>query len=370
MLKCKPTHEPIDFRRQSRFLRFSALGLALGFALEPVVCTANAPRGYWTYTVTDLGDFGGGISRANAINYSGQVVGWSNTVNGHAHAFLFVGGQIRDLGTLPGFASSTAQGINDSGQIVGWSGELYGNSHAFLYTGSQMQDLGGGLGGTYNQANGINSLGVVVGTSTDSAGFVHGVSYYGGQVLQLPLYNANGVNKMGQIVGYGSEPNNDYRDAFAYNPVHGLPVYLGGLSGIYNTALSINNSGQVVGWSWMGVDATNTPIKHAFLYDGWGYMQDLGTLGGESAVANTINDNGVVVGWSDTASGAQHAFEYSSRQLLDLNNLASDPSWILQSANGINSSGQIVGWGTHNGQGPRAFLFTPVFHYLPPVLGR
>jgi probable HAF family extracellular repeat protein len=364
MLSHKPTPNPISFWR-----RFCAVGIVLGFILQPLLSTANMPRGYWTYTVTDLGDFGGGTSQANAINSSGQVVGWANTANGHPHAFLFSGGQIRDLGTLPGFISSTAQGINASGQIVGWSGELYGNSHAFLYSGSQLQDLGG-LGGTYNHANAINDLGVVVGTSTDSNGFVHGVSDYGGQLLQLPLYNANGVNKMGQIVGYGSQPNNDYRDAFAYNPVHGLPVYLGGLSGIYNTALSENNSGQAVGWSWMGVDANNTPIKHAFLYDGWGNMRDLGTLGGESALAYAINDYGVVVGFSNVASGDQHAFEYSGRQMLDLNNLTSDPSWTLQSANGINSSGQIVGYGIHNGQGPRAFLFTPVFHYLPPVFGR
>jgi probable HAF family extracellular repeat protein len=40
--------------------------------------------------------------------------------------------QVKDLGTLPGDASTVAMGINASGQVVGWSGA--GVTHALVYT--------------------------------------------------------------------------------------------------------------------------------------------------------------------------------------------------------------------------------------------
>ena len=61
------------------------------------------------------------MSRANAINAAGQVVGEAATADGATHAFLYTDGKMKDLGTLHG-GNSRAYGINAAGQVVGWLG--------------------------------------------------------------------------------------------------------------------------------------------------------------------------------------------------------------------------------------------------------
>ena len=55
-------------------------------------------------TATELGNLGGGWSRARALNDSGQVVGESSTLAGGYHAFITGpnGKGMRDLGTWAG----------------------------------------------------------------------------------------------------------------------------------------------------------------------------------------------------------------------------------------------------------------------------
>ncbi len=54
--------------------------------------------------MTDLGDLGGEESFAKGINDDGQVVGYSDASAGilSPHAFVYSGGTMTDLGTLPG----------------------------------------------------------------------------------------------------------------------------------------------------------------------------------------------------------------------------------------------------------------------------
>ena len=75
---------------------------------------------------------------------------------------------------------------------------------------------------------------------------------------------------------------------------------LGTLGGSRSWASAINDSGEVVGSSYLAGDQNN----HAFLYKD-GKMIDLGTLGGTSSVAKGIyvTDSTKVVGWSVTRSG-------------------------------------------------------------------
>ena len=94
---------------------------------------------YSAGTMTDLGTLGGTNSGSGAcsINNSGQVVGSSHTTNG-PHAFLYSGAKMTDLNKLipanPGWTLTRATAINDSGQIVGWGFNPSGQSHAFLLT--------------------------------------------------------------------------------------------------------------------------------------------------------------------------------------------------------------------------------------------
>src|SRR6516165_10382619 len=72
------------------------------------------------FSVTDLGRLGG-ASQAWGINDRAQVVGAASLANGGSHAFLWEKSEMRDLGGLPGFQTSTAEGINASGHVVGYA---------------------------------------------------------------------------------------------------------------------------------------------------------------------------------------------------------------------------------------------------------
>ena len=253
------------------------------------------------YSLKDLGTLGGAGSEAYGINANGQVVGVSD-LPGDAvqHAFLYSGGTMTDLGTLPGKTLSAANGINDLGQIVGTSysysnGEEVGD-RAFLYSAGVMSDLG--------------TLGGLVSWGT-------------------------GIDDSGRIVGQ-SYPRGSFADAFLYSD--GVMSNLGTLGGEWGSdAYAINASGQVV-----GVAFTRDGSQHPFLYSG-GSMSDLGTLGGSAGYAYGVNASGQVVGWANTGGiGAQHAFLYSEGAMVDLGALPGG-TWSL--AAGINASAQVVGWG-------------------------
>ena len=122
-------------------------------------------------TARDLGTLAGhGVSEALSISESGDVVGSSGNLQSgnpqQRRAVLWpLGGAIRNLGTLPGGASSRALGIS-KGQVVGTS-ETSSGEHAFLWTDAGgMQDLNSLLtsrsGFVLTQAVSINSQGVIL----------------------------------------------------------------------------------------------------------------------------------------------------------------------------------------------------------------
>ncbi|MCX5891288.1 MAG: HAF repeat-containing protein [Deltaproteobacteria bacterium] len=132
----------------------------------------------------DLGTLNPGVpaiaSWANAVNAIGQVVGTSYTTVFIYHAFLWSGGVMQDLGTLPGSGSaSEAYGIDTAGQVVGWSDTATSGDpipHAFLYSDGVMHDLNNLVqnlpaGDVLAAAYGINDRGQIIAQGS------HGHSY-------------------------------------------------------------------------------------------------------------------------------------------------------------------------------------------------
>ncbi len=336
-----------------RNARTSRRGVATRPLLEPL-----EPRALLT-SIIDLGP-----GEAYAINNSGQVAG--TTASGQA--FLYSGGQITDLGIVPGYTSSDGRGINDSGQVVGTlSGNKYGTDGAFLYSrGTGMIALGA-QPSVDSQAFGINDSGQVVGygstAGSASAGFLYTESTGGWTDLGNPpgylVSEAFAISNSGQILADASAAGSGYSAEFLYNESTGAWTALGDAD-----AYAINNSGQVVGDFY---DAAAGEI-HAFLSSPGTGMIDLGTpqgglysMASGSSLAYGINNSGQVVGDANVVYGDGHsndAFFYGAQTgMVNLNSLLPPGSgWGLEFANAINDHGQIVGQG-YNPEGEQdAFL--------------
>ncbi|MCP4247472.1 MAG: hypothetical protein GY778_10530 [bacterium] len=140
----------------------------------------------------------------------------------------------------------------------------------------------------------------------------------------------SGINESGQVVGY-SYTDSWQKRAFLYS--EGEMVDLGTLGGSEAHAYDINNAGQVVGEA-----RTAAGDWHAFLWEAGSGMQDLGTLGGSASVAYAINELGQAVGYSSIDS-ANHAFLYSDGVMSDLGTF----DYHQSAAFDINDQSQIVG---------------------------
>jgi probable HAF family extracellular repeat protein len=353
------------------------------------------------YTITDLGTLGGGLASAgNAINESGQVVGFSLFPNSADtswpfHAFLYDNGGLSDLGSLGG-DSSTATDINTDGKIVGFARSTNGRYRAFLYENGDMIDLGTPDEDYFSSyAWGINKSGQVVGMlytlsyvpnlHLEGHTFVYDKGVWTiSQSLEGNFSVARNINDSGQVVGlstisdtYVNHTNYEYFPGcgFLYND--GEMNYLGTLGGDFSEAYDINNQGQIIGFS-STISGQSLKSKsdeddienehHAFLYEN-GDMIDLGTLGGIYSRAFGINDSGQVVGYSTIIGDSEsHAFIYSNETMIDLNSFTINgiDDWDhLTVARSINNLGQIVGWGLKKDGSMPAFLLTPSVNEKP-----
>jgi probable HAF family extracellular repeat protein len=168
---------------------------------------------------------------------------------------------------------------------------------------------------------------------------------------------------MGHVVGIAYTSTFAQPHAFYYNGT--TSVDIGTLGGTTGSALSINDSEVIAGYS-----ATADGVEHAFRYAN-GLMTDLGTLGGDYSYGVDINNQGVVVGGSFTDAGnsAYRAFVCPDDTLIDLNGLVDDSGigWTLIEARAINDAGQIAGVGMFEGV-RRTFLLTPLPATDAPVI--
>src|SRR4029077_14908622 len=83
---------------------------------------------------------------------------------------------------------------------------------------------------------------------------------------------------------------------------------------------------------------------HAFIWNSSTGMTDLGTLGGDTSYANGINDSGEVVGYSYLAGDTNpHAFAWTATGgMVDLGTLPHGPTSFGEA---VNSAGEIAGEG-------------------------
>ena len=116
----KPTIRSIGRSPWALAVSLATLGLGLSATAEAprrtfITSTPQAPPQV-QYMVIELGG-----RRANDISQSGQIVGSKVFAPGPYHAAFWPSSQSApiDLGTLPGFPSSTAVGMNPRREIVG-----------------------------------------------------------------------------------------------------------------------------------------------------------------------------------------------------------------------------------------------------------
>ena len=268
--------------KRLRVCAVAALGSFASFVAAPPLSSQSS--------VIDIGRLGPESSFLWAINNRNQAVGWSELAGRDTeHAILWQGGELIDLGALPGFPVSRALDINARGQIVGhaiefdlhhtrailWDdgraidisppgssscgatginnrGDIVGKCTAAgeLWRGRELITLGLLAGYTNNYPLAINDAGVVVGTLTDFLGR-QSVAYrwVDGTTTALPLppgaigASAEDVNARGTIVGYVTFPTGIEPAIWEGDIVAPLGGAWGTFSGI---AWGINHRGDVV----------------------------------------------------------------------------------------------------------------------------
>jgi probable HAF family extracellular repeat protein len=364
------------------------------------------------YYVFNLGGPLGGAAEGVGINNLGWISGGANLAgNNVVNAELWVGSPL-DLGTLGGPNSNVSwPNHTTKGEIVGISetaepnplGEPW-SCFAFFPSATPTGNVCVGfawqdgvmtalptLGGYDGYAAGVNNKGQVVGWAENT---VHDPTCNApGQVLQfeaviwgprltettqLPPYRddpdsaATAINDQGQVVGISGLCSNAVGGASAKHALlwekNGLPIDLGNIGGgAWNTPVSINNNGQVVGFANTSGDENAAFSPTAFSWTKETGMHALPLLPGDTnSIAYDINEKGEIVGQSAGANdgplGAR-AFLYENGLMLDLNALIQpDSSLYLTSAQGINESGEIAGTALDTSTGAIvAFLAVPAY---------
>jgi len=348
--------------RHLPFFTLALLALALG---------AVPPRAeeQARYEVVDLGTLGGERSQANAINDRGDVVGWAETGEENRsqgqiqHAFLWNPEDgMRDLGSVERswYDGSVAYDVNNHGVVVGSS------YVAFRWNSTEGMVVLPPQSGPYaifqSQATAINDRGVIVGSRDTGAQEDKAVLWKAGRVRRLNAHyhhgQANDVNDAEVVVGGGESQGFEpylaflWRRGRAVRPLSSSPW----TTHCHSSAYGINNRGEFVGQA----------CARAFLSTR-GRVTYLPILPGDRySYALSINERGQIVGWSRNlwdhpkdAEEVQRAVLWELGTIYDLNALIPrDSGWQLQEATDINERGQIVGYGLHQGV-QRAFLLEP-----------
>ena len=331
------------------------------------------------YKLIDLGTLGGPNSSETLefpfINNAGLVVGFADTgipdptnPGGFLpHAFRWQQGVLTDLGTLPDGLGSFAIWSNNRGQVVGLSGNGLidpllgapeGRGVLWQKNGSII-DLGT-LGGNQSLAGAINQRGQVIGVAanttpdayslfgwaTETRGFIwdkgvmRDLGTLGGADTSPSFINERGQVAGNSYLNFDAPPDpNLCGFPITTHPFFwedGQMVDLGTLGGTCASTATINNRGQVAGWSNLPGDY----VLHPFLWE-QGKLVDLGTFGGTFGVANWLNDAGEVTGVASTVDDQEfHGFFWKDGAMTDIGTINED---VCSIPHFMNSRGRVVG---------------------------
>lgn len=306
-------------------------------------------------TVVQLGGATGTLS-AWGINDREQIAGEQVDVNGvFPIEWTATGGVV----TLPTETLGMANSVGNNGDVGGNIDNGHQDNLAVRWVGSTHQeDIIGVLweppdlpGSGTSSTIAINNLGHVTGVSDAGKGTDPNTAVAYG--VHAFLYTAPGKNRdLGALALSGNGSDDSEGDG-------------------------VNDLDEVVGTSTTAIPArtsSNQPCSncgvasHAFLWS-TGKMKDLGNLAGIpgwNSKADSINNCGEIVGWSDSVvsgTSTQRAFLYVDGKMLNLQFYVydRDPDVRLTEAVGINLEGWIVanGFNVKSPSVNRAYLLIP-----------
>ncbi len=407
--------------RGSRPFR-SAAGKFHDFTLATLMMASLAagpvPAGAQQYSVTEIPPAAGQSAApiGNAINTSGEVTGfigppaagggfWTVPYNypGYPNGqqpgdgfFRYSSGTTLSLPSYnPNFfcasnAPTIGIGINASGQIAGAVCATTESPTAFSYQKGTFTLIPQPPGSVASWGTQVNSGGLIVGTAlfpvvAGCPGNTYHTFLYDsvagslqdlGTFFGCSSYGA-GINDSGQIVGTAWVNANPH--GYLYNQVTATATDIGslflcpnnpGFYSPYTSALAINSSGQVTGYS--SAACGNGP--DAFLYSASGGMKDVGNLGGPGgSQGNAINSSGQITGLSWTkGNAALHAFLYANGSMVDLNSQISSADaaqYTLVDGVSINDSGQILVQSIKIATGQEVTVILTPVDSVPNVVG-
>lgn len=270
-------------------------------------------------------------------------------------AFGQVRFEIVDLGTVAPFRAWNAFAVNENIVVTGDAVNSAFRTHAYRWEAGSILDLGTLAPSEAGDSigNDINNLGRIVGTSdldntfsTDRAFYYDGANMINLGTLGGSDSYAFGINESNQVVGWSWRDNTiNNPGVFIWSPGTGMVDIMSGFG------RDINEEGDICGYR------RNPSNNQAFIRDG-STIINLGFLpNGVVSEAFALNDKEVVVGWSSYINGNlsdRMAFVWRNGVMSSLGTLPDSGfiDYVGSIALDINNAGTIVGNAQYDTGGP------------------